>query len=139
MNISFHGGVNKIGGNKVFIEEDGRGVFLDFGKDYSSEGEFYEQPFLVPRETKHLLALGLLPRQFAIYRQEKLANDKVSGVVISHPHTDHMDYIRFIDPSIPIIWPKSTSQIVISREYTRVDPSTDYRIDLPPVFGPVIS
>jgi len=128
MKVSFYGGVNVIGGNKVFVEEEGQGIFIDFGKDYSGEREFYEHPYLAPRETKHLLALGLLPREFRIYREDSAQKDKVKGVVISHPHTDHMDYIRYVDQSIPILWPKPVSEIVISREYTRIDPSSEYRI-----------
>ncbi len=35
--ITFYGGVNEIGGNKIFIE-DGAKEFLDFGKNYCREG-----------------------------------------------------------------------------------------------------
>ncbi len=35
--ITFCGGINEIGGNKIFIE-NGAKEFLDFGKNYSREG-----------------------------------------------------------------------------------------------------
>ena len=31
--ITFHGGVNEIGGNKILIEDDTK-LFFDFGKNY---------------------------------------------------------------------------------------------------------
>jgi len=34
--ITFHGGVNEIGGNKIFIEDEAK-EFLDFGKNHSRE------------------------------------------------------------------------------------------------------
>ena len=37
MNLTFFGGANEIGGNKILLEDKGVRVYLDFGEDY-----FYE-------------------------------------------------------------------------------------------------
>jgi len=43
-------GAMGIGGNKLYLEENNRGVFLDFGKNFGKYGVFYEE-FLKNRDT----------------------------------------------------------------------------------------
>jgi ribonuclease J len=38
-------------GNKIYLEENGKGVFLDFGKNFGKYGVFYEE-FLKNRDTR---------------------------------------------------------------------------------------
>ena len=38
-NITFHGGVNDIGGNKFLVESKDTKVFMDFGMSFSQEGQ----------------------------------------------------------------------------------------------------
>ena len=52
-NITFHGGVNDIGGNKFLVESKDTKVFMDFGMSFSQEGQFFSQ-FLGPRTSNSL-------------------------------------------------------------------------------------
>jgi len=38
--LTFHVGVNEIGGNKILLEDKDAKVFLDFGKDVSNIGHW---------------------------------------------------------------------------------------------------
>ncbi len=63
--LTVYDGANGIGGNKIYLEEGGKGVFSDFGKNFGKYGLFYEE-FLKNRDTRgiHDLAyLGLLPKR----------------------------------------------------------------------------
>jgi hypothetical protein len=46
-----------IGGNKLYLEENGNGIFLDFGKNFSKYGVFYEE-FLKNRDTRGIYDLS---------------------------------------------------------------------------------
>ena len=39
--------------------EDGDRIFLDFGKNFEKERQYFDEPYLSPREEKHLLTLGI--------------------------------------------------------------------------------
>ncbi len=43
VSLTVYDGANGIGGNKIYLEEGGRGVFLDFGKNFGKYGVFYEE------------------------------------------------------------------------------------------------
>ena len=73
--ISFYGGVNEIGGNKILVDDGSTRVMLDFGLSFSRMGDFYEE-FLQPRTNNalgDLLALDVVPKLDGIYRQDLLA------------------------------------------------------------------
>ena len=40
-NITFHGGVNDIGGNKFLVEDKGTKILMDFGMSFTDEGKFF--------------------------------------------------------------------------------------------------
>ncbi len=72
--LTFHGGVNEIGGNKVLLEDGDSRVFLDFGKSFTKWGNYYEE-FLTPRSNnglRDLLTLGIVPTVDGIYRSDFL-------------------------------------------------------------------
>jgi len=46
--LTFYGGVNEVGGNKILLEDKDTKVFLDFGKGFSRRSKFFEN-FLNPR------------------------------------------------------------------------------------------
>jgi ribonuclease J len=60
VSLTVYDGANGIGGNKLYLEENGKGVFLDFGKNFGKYGDFYEE-FLKNRDTRgiHDLYLAL--------------------------------------------------------------------------------
>jgi len=117
--LTFYGGINEIGGNKVLLEDGGRGLFLDFGFPYKRHKRFYEE-YLNPRSGAGLLdplTMGLLPPLAGLYRDDLVTPglweqfrdnplyreiEKVDGVLLTHAHLDHSGYISFLRADIPI-------------------------------------
>lgn len=46
--LTFYGGVNEIGGNKILLEDKGTKIFLDFGQSFTFGEEFFTS-WLQPR------------------------------------------------------------------------------------------
>lgn len=111
--VTVHDGASTIGGNKIYVEEGGRGVFLDFGKNYGKYSAYFEE-YLTHRETRgihDLLMLGLLP-PLDIYRPDLIPADcpmdgtprpDLAAVLLSHAHLDHAGCIGYLDTSVPVI------------------------------------
>lgn len=117
--LTFYGGINEIGGNKVLLEDGGRGLFLDFGFPYKRHKHFYEE-YLQPRSGAGLLdplTMGLLPPLAGLYRDDLVTQSlwerfrdnplyrelkRVDGVLLTHAHLDHSGYISFLRANIPI-------------------------------------
>jgi ribonuclease J len=126
--LTFYGGVNEIGGNKILLEEDEKSLFLDFGFPYGQHKQYYEE-FLKPRGGAGLLdplELGLIPPLEGIYRPDLeipgLWNwfkdralyrrlDRVDGVLLTHAHLDHSGHIAFLKQEIPIFTTGMTALI----------------------------
>jgi ribonuclease J len=121
--LTVYDGANGIGGNKIFVEENDRGVFLDFGKNFGKYGQFYEE-FLKSRDTRgihDLMYLDLLPK-LNIYRPDIIPADlsigqypepNVAAVLLSHAHMDHCGNIGMLRKDIPIV--ASPESIVIMK------------------------
>jgi ribonuclease J len=76
ISLTVYDGANGIGGNKIYLEENAKGVFLDFGKNFGKYGIFYEE-FLKNRDTRgihDLMYLDLLPK-LNIYRPDLIPSD----------------------------------------------------------------
>ena len=111
--ITVFDGTKTIGGNKIYVEENGKGVFLDFGMNFKKYNYFYQE-FLKERSSRgiyDLLHLGLIP-QLNIYRQDLITPDldlsiypkiNIEAVLVSHPHMDHFGNIGLLNTDIPII------------------------------------
>ncbi|MGB9590529.1 MAG: MBL fold metallo-hydrolase RNA specificity domain-containing protein [Candidatus Hydrothermia bacterium] len=107
-------GAESIGGTKMILEEDGSGVILDFGLNYSRLGLFFDK-FLPPRSTRGIvdfIMMGLLPRFRDLYRDDVcmdhhgLSDLQETGIDIkaalfTHPHFDHTGMGGFLREDIP--------------------------------------
>jgi ribonuclease J len=109
--LTFYGGVNEIGGNKILVEDKKTKIFFDFGQSFTFGSEYFVG-WLAPRAINGLgdyFAFDLLPRISGLYSEEMLAHTnlpyrepEIDAVFISHAHSDHVGHIQFLDPKIPI-------------------------------------
>ncbi len=50
VSLTFYGGINEIGGNKILVEDGKTRVFLDFGQSFSLLDEYFvPAAYLLPR------------------------------------------------------------------------------------------
>jgi ribonuclease J len=125
--LTFYGGVNEIGGNKVLLEDNGTRVFLDFGKSFTFGTEYFTN-WLVPRVINGLgdyFEFNLLPKIEGVYAKEHLRSTDLSytppqidAVLLSHAHVDHIHHIQFLDPEIPVYLGSGTKLFVEVMEQT---------------------
>jgi len=108
--LTFYGGVNEIGGNKILLQDRDVKVFFDFGMSFALKKQYYSPPFLSPKSEKSLQELGILPKIEGIYIDEK--SPEIDAVFISHAHMDHSAYISFINRQIPVYCGETTKIIL---------------------------
>ncbi len=110
--ITFHGGINEIGGNKFLVEDKGTKIFMDFGMSFSAEKKYFAE-FLNARNSNSLidmLELGLLPNVKGLYRRDYARHmgfdgyeeTEIDAMLLTHAHTDHCAYIPYLREDIPI-------------------------------------
>lgn len=109
--LTFYGGVNEIGGNKILIEDRDTRVFFDFGMSFAAKKQFYSPPFLSPRSAKSLQSLGILPKIDGVYEFDE-RSPEVDAIFISHAHLDHSAYLSFINRKIPVYCGETTKTIL---------------------------
>jgi len=124
-NLTFYGGVNEIGGNKILLEDKDTKVFLDFGKSFSRRAKFFEE-FINPRTANGIvdfLTIGLVPDIQGIYRDDlmkmagrKIEKPDIDAVLLTHAHSDHADYISFLHEDIPVYMGKACHLILRALE-----------------------
>ncbi|MGH9921851.1 MAG: MBL fold metallo-hydrolase, partial [Nitrososphaerales archaeon] len=109
--LTFYGGVNEIGGNKILLEDKDTKILMDFGKGFSKRSKYYEE-FLKPRPSnglKDFLTMGLVPDIKGVYRDDllEMAGMKpeepyIDAAIITHAHADHVNYCSFLHEDIPL-------------------------------------
>ena len=83
--LTFYGGVNEIGGNKILLQDRDIRVFFDFGMSFGMKKQFYSPPFLSPRSEKSLQELGILPQITGVYKFDQ-SLPEVDAVFIEELH-----------------------------------------------------
>jgi len=109
--LTFYGGVDEIGGNKILLQDGDTRVFFDFGMSFAMKKRFYSPPFLSPKSEKSLQELGILPQITGVYRFDQ-SPPEVDAVFLSHGHLDHSAYLSFIKREIPV-YCGETTQIIL--------------------------
>lgn len=126
--LTFFGGVDEIGGNKILLEEGNTKVFLDFGMSFSEEGKFFEFPLLRPTNIDDLRKINVIPEIEGLYKNAGLTvtyqpdgdfavngtpeERKVDAIILSHGHLDHTGYLGLIRPDIPIYSSAATKKFL---------------------------
>jgi ribonuclease J len=127
VSLTFFGGVNEIGGNKVLLKDGDAKIFLDFGQSFTMGSDFFTG-WLSPRAINGLgdyFEFGLLPKLPGLYNKEhlkftdlKYTEPEFSAVFLSHAHFDHVNHIPFLGPQIPIHLGVGTKLFLESMEKT---------------------
>jgi ribonuclease J len=117
MKIEVLDGKNTIGGNKILIRTKSGSFFFDFGKNFKSWSDYFDD-YLQPRVSAgiyDLWGLNLLPEFSNIYRDDLIpsdfrgvvekeeAIDDLRGIFLTHAHLDHAGFISIIKEIVPII------------------------------------
>jgi len=126
--LTFYGGVNEIGGNKILLEDQHSRFFLDFGMSFSLANQYFDE-FMQPRKCNGILDLlefGLLPNLEGLYRCDYLEHcqlpaeksSSIDGVLLSHAHMDHSSYIHYLREDIPIHCTQASKDIMQALDET---------------------
>ncbi len=109
--LTFHGGIEEIGGNKILIEDDDTKIFLDFGISFSLKKKFYLEPYLKPKSCSELLNFELIPEIDGIYKFDK-HEANIDAVFLSHCHLDHSGHISLLKGEIPVFCGETTETML---------------------------
>jgi ribonuclease J len=109
--LTFYGGVNEVGGNKILLKDGDVKVFFDFGMSFALRRQYYSPPLLSPKSEKSLQELGVLPKIGGVYKFDDKPTE-VDAVFISHGHMDHSAYLSFIKREIPVYCGETTRIIL---------------------------
>lgn len=67
--LTFYGGVNEIGGNKILLQTEDGSVLLDFGRRMGEYNKFLSESLVVRSKNvlRDMLRLGILPKMDGIF------------------------------------------------------------------------
>ena len=122
MILTVHDGAGCVGGNKIHLEMDGKGILFDFGTNFGEMGRYYES-FIAPRSSRGLhdyLRMGLVP-QLDIYRDAYAVSDVDRGrlrptpldaLLVSHAHLDHIGLAGLLREDVPFVCSPMTAALI---------------------------
>ena len=116
--LTFFGGVNEIGGNKILLKDGDTKIFFDFGMSFTMKKQYYSPPFLSPKSERSLQELEILPQITGVYKFDQ-SPPEVDAVFISHGHLDHSAYLSFIKREIPVYCGETTRIILQAAQSSR--------------------
>ena len=116
--LTFYGGVDEVGGNKILLKDRDTKVFFDFGMSFAMKKLFYSPPFLSPKTGKSLQEFGILPRLDGVYKFDEKKPD-IDAIFISHGHLDHSAYLSFVKREIPVYCGETTLTILRAQSEMR--------------------
>ena len=127
--LTFFGGVNEIGGNKILLEDRKTRIFLDFGQSFSLLDDYFvPESYLSPRDRfglRDYFEFGLIPKLNGLYSNEaiehtdlKASEPGFDGVFISHAHFDHVAHLEYLHPQIPVYMGETAKKILDSNAET---------------------
>jgi ribonuclease J len=120
--LTFYGGVNEVGGNKILLKDRDTTIFFDFGMSFALKTQYYSSPFLSPKSEESLLEFGLLPKIKGAYRFDKKTEAEVDAIFLSHAHMDHVAYISFFKREIPVYCGETTRTML--ETFSKIRPKT---------------
>ncbi|NWG08828.1 MAG: MBL fold metallo-hydrolase [Nitrososphaerales archaeon] len=142
--VTLFGGVGKIGGNSILVEDKGSMILLDLGKDFDRYGRFFQFPFTMPTRSvqKELIKTGLLPEIKTSKRQnlslyveyegsevkEPSTGCPLQHVFISHPHLDHSGFVTLLRSDLNINMGSMAELIFSSNVETRRDVTLENKL-----------
>ena len=133
--LTFYGGVNEIGGNKILLEDQDRKIFLDFGMSFSLTNKYFDE-FMQPRKCNgifDLIEFDLLPDLKGLYRCDYMRHCRCKpkekpnfdAILLTHAHMDHSAYIHYIRDDIPIYCTQASKDIMQALDETSSTGTTE--------------
>jgi len=133
--LTFYGGVDEIGGNKILLEDSETRMMIDFGMSFGQSGKYFSE-FLQPRKCNCLedfITVGLLPSLKGVYREDYIKHAgwhkedrQLDAVLISHAHADHASFVHHLRQDIPIYLSPESKVILETLEDTGSGSFKDY-------------
>ena len=128
LSLTFYGGVNEIGGNKILLKDQNTKIFLDFGMSFSQANKYFDE-FMQPRKCNgvfDLIEFDLLPDLKGLYRCDYMGHchcnpeekPNFDSILLSHAHMDHSAYVHYIRYDIPIYCTQGTKNIMQALDET---------------------